>query len=150
MYEPRNLLRRPASSPAVRTRQETVPNGGQTMLPPTGELFSIIDRLDQVVQQETQALDKNGVADLGAFTRRKSQILLEITRLTRLMNGRARDARLDERLGRLKVNLAHNRDTLETHLRAARQLSELIADASRDAESDGTYSAGNGQGRQEQ
>jgi hypothetical protein len=53
------------------------------------------------------------------------------------------------RLAGLRAKLDVNRAVLETHLAAVREVATVLADAIRDAESDGTYSPsiGGGGGR---
>jgi flagellar biosynthesis/type III secretory pathway chaperone len=97
-------------------------------------------RLEEVVQQETEALQSRRVVDLEAYNTRKSQCLLELTRALRLLEGVAPDRALMERMSRLRSLLEANRAILKMHLDAAQEISTIIADALREAESDGTYS----------
>ena len=107
----------------------------------SSELLTMVRRLEQVVDAETAALAENRVIDLAVYTRKKSQILLEVTRLTKMMKLPSADAELHNGLQSLKHSLDVNRSTLDLHLRAASQLTEVISDAVKAAESDGTYSA---------
>lgn len=101
----------------------------------------MVERLEEVVDAETAALTEHRVMDLAVYTRKKSQLLLEVTRLTRMMKLPSADAKLHSQLQSLRSSLDLNRTTLDLHLRAANQLTEVISDAVRAAESDGTYSA---------
>lgn len=105
------------------------------------ELLTTVERLEEIVDAETVALAEHRVMDLAVYTRKKSQLLLEVTRLTRMMNLPSADAQLHDRLQSLRSSLDLNRNTLDLHLRAANQLTEVISEAVRAAESDGTYSA---------
>lgn len=105
------------------------------------ELLTMVERLEEVVDAETAALTEHRVMDLAVYTRKKSQLLLEVTRLTRMMKLPSADAKLHSQLQSLRTSLDLNRTTLDLHLRAANQLTEVISDAVRAAESDGTYSA---------
>ena len=82
-----------------------------------------IERLEEVVDQETTALRSRAAIDLKDFNNRKSQGLLELNRALR---------------GFDKLDV--NRAVLKTHLEAVREVATILADAIRDAESDGTYS----------
>ena len=98
-----------------------------------------IARLEQVVEQETAALSSRAPADLRDFTNRKNQGLLEFTRSMRQFQGaRPSDAVL-ARLAGLREKLDTNSAALKRHLEAVREVSTIMADAIRDAESDGTY-----------
>jgi len=104
------------------------------------ELLTTVERLEEIVDAETVALAEHRVMDLAVYTRKKSQLLLEVTRLTRMMKLPSADSQLHGRLQSLRSSLDLNRNTLDLHLRAANQLTEVISDAVRAAESDGTYS----------
>ncbi len=146
IYERSNLPVQQGGPAAVREVDLPDSTDRPGKMPSDQELLTIIDRLEEVVQTETAALEQHIVSDLAAFTRKKSQILLEVTRLARLVKSPTANVRIDDRLMSLKTSLAQNRDTLEIHLRAARELNEIISDTVRDAESDGTYSSAGGQG----
>ncbi len=53
----------------------------------------------------------------------------------------APDEVIRSRLPRLRSKLSRNQELLAIHLAAAREISDVLAQAMRDAESDGTYSA---------
>lgn len=99
-----------------------------------------IERLEEVVDEETAALRSRAAIDLRDFNNRKSQGLLELNRALRGLDGAARDKAVPGRLARLRAKLEVNRTVLETHLVAVREVATVLADAIRDAESDGTYS----------
>jgi hypothetical protein len=98
-----------------------------------------VDRLEEVVDQETAALQARRAVDLKEFNDRKSQGLLELTRAMRHMQGAAPDAAAVARLASLRGKLELNRAALKLHLDAVREISTVVADAMRNADSDGTY-----------
>jgi hypothetical protein len=98
-----------------------------------------IQRLEEIVDQETMALRSRKAVNLKDFNDRKSQALLELTRSLRQMQGAAPDPALAARVGSLKVKLAVNQAALKVHLEAVREISTSLSDAIRQAESDGTY-----------
>ena len=104
-------------------------------------LVTTIERLEQVIDQETQELRKYRVADLGDFNRRKSQGLLELSRVMRGLGEAALDGRVQASLAQLRSKLDTNLSVLRMHLAAAQEVSAIISRAIQDAESDGTYSA---------
>jgi hypothetical protein len=105
-----------------------------------GVIGKAAERLEQVIDQETMALQTRTGLDLKDFNDRKSLGLLELTRAMRHIEGAAPDPALHARLARLRAKLEINRAALRTHLEAVREISTIVADAMRNAESDGTYS----------
>ncbi|MCC7253296.1 flagellar protein FlgN [Hyphomicrobium sp.] len=98
-----------------------------------------IQRLEEIVDQETLALRTRKAINLKDFNDRKSQALLELTRSLRHVQGTSPDPALAARVGALKVKLAVNQAALKVHLEAVREISTSLSDAIRHAESDGTY-----------
>ena len=101
-----------------------------------------IERLEEVVDQETAALRSRAGIDLADFNNRKSQGLLDLNRALRSHDGLARDKAALARLAGLRAKLDANRAVLKTHLDAVREVANVLADAIRDTELDGTYSPG--------
>lgn len=105
-----------------------------------GMLEGAIQRLEEIVDQETAALRVHAVIDLKDFNDRKNHALLELTRALRHLSGGKDSQALSLRLTRLRTKLEINRGVLRMHLEAVREISTTLADAIRDADSDGTYS----------
>jgi hypothetical protein len=101
---------------------------------------SALARLEEAVEQETAALRARKSVDLKEFHERKSQGLLELTRAMRHIDGGAPTPSLMQRLASLREKLDANSALLKLHLDAVREISAVMTDAIRDAESDGTYS----------
>jgi hypothetical protein len=99
-----------------------------------------IERLEEVVEQETTALKSRAAIDLNDFNNRKSHGLLELNRALRGLDGSTRDKAALARLASLRAKLEANQAVLKMHLEAVREVAGVLADAIRDAESDGTYS----------
>ncbi len=95
-------------------------------------------RLEETVDLETDALISHQPIDFADINRRKSQTLLELTRLSRALPAAA-DARLAQRLRPLRDKLAENQHVLEMHLNAVREIADLMVSVLGEAESDGTY-----------
>src|SRR5262245_4329106 len=98
------------------------------------------ERLEQVIDQETAALKARTGLDLKDFNDRKSLGLLELTRAMRHIEGATPEPALVARLSRLRDKLEINRAALKIHLDAVKEISGIVAEAMRNAESDGTYS----------
>jgi hypothetical protein len=99
-----------------------------------------IERVEQVVEQETLALKQRKRDGLDDFNRRKSHGLLDLTRAVRAL-GAAPARGLQPRLQSLQAKLKENAAALKMHLEAVQEVSAVMARAIRDGESDGTYSA---------
>jgi hypothetical protein len=102
-------------------------------------LEGVLQRLEEVVEQETAALRTHAALDLNAFNNRKSQGLLELNRALRSVSSGVPDPALAVRLKRLRARLDTNHAVLKMHLDAVREISNIMADALREADSDGTY-----------
>jgi hypothetical protein len=99
-----------------------------------------IARLEEVVEQETVALKGRSAIDLNDFNNRKSQGLLDLNRALRGLDAPSKDTAAMARLASLRAKLDANQAVLKMHLEAVREVARVLADAIRDAESDGTYS----------
>lgn len=104
-------------------------------------LIASLKRLEATVAAETEALVAHRTFDQDAVNRRKSQSLLELTRLTRGLDPQRVAPEVADQLVRLRRTLQRNQDVVGLHLRAVEEISGVINEAVRFAESDGTYSA---------
>lgn len=104
-------------------------------------LTKSLDRLAETIEQENAALLARDLTALSEFNRRKSQSLLEITRLIRSTNEESLAGELTQRFAELREKLEINQDILARYMRAAQEVSEIISGAIHSANSDGTYSA---------
>lgn len=101
-------------------------------------MHAALGRLEEIVAAEVAALVGSNPADFADINRRKSQSLLEITRLARAVPVGS-EGELAPRLKTLGTALATDHRLLGLHLAASRQLSELMVNVLHEAESDGTY-----------
>ncbi|MGE7415896.1 flagellar protein FlgN [Methylobacterium tarhaniae] len=104
-------------------------------------LLACVKRLEAVVEEETEALEARLPADFDGLNHRKSQGLLELTRLTRGLDPADLDATVAIHLARLRDKLARNQEVVALHLRAIEEIDDTLAQAALAAESDGTYTA---------
>ncbi len=102
-------------------------------------LLQAIERLETVLLTETRALKSGAALDLAQMAGRKNQSLLEMSRLSRSITREQLSPPARARLDGLKANLSENQRVLSLHVAASRDLSELISESIRQAESDGTY-----------
>jgi hypothetical protein len=128
----------PAGSPAGP--DAAVAQTARAVAPPASAFFGIVDRLEAVLDAETEALSRNISADMTELGNRKRQGLLELTRTLRAAAVAGPKADIQERLRRFALTLERNRAVLGTQLRAVREIADIIAETIKEAESDGTYS----------
>ncbi len=102
-------------------------------------VLAAIDRLEDLLDQETATLSRMSLDELKDFNRRKSLCLLDFTRAARPLTERAVDERLRERVRRLRESIDRNAAVLQTHLEAVREIAGTVAQSLHERESDGTY-----------
>jgi hypothetical protein len=101
----------------------------------------ILERLRATIDAENQDLDLGRPVQYEAYSLRKNQGLLELNRLIPALNGAAAAGPLREALADLHARLETNRRALALQLKACGAVSEIIARAIQDGQSDGTYTA---------
>lgn len=109
-------------------------------------LVSALERLEELVREETLALRAHADIDFAEISRRKSRSLLELTRIARAVPPRFDSGTLN-RVRALREALQQNFELLGLHLKAAQEVGSILHTAIRDAESDGTYSTAVSYGR---
>jgi len=115
------------------------PKGSRSVDPAVGVLRAL-KRLEDLIDEETATLQARQPMDFNDFTRRKSRGLLELIRATRTARDLRGDPRVAARLTGLRARLEKNCAVLQMHFEAVREVSVIITNAIREAESDGTYS----------
>ena len=123
---------------AVRSRADGQP-GEERHGAGWAAIEQAIQRLAVVVDQETAALKDHKAIDLNDFSNRKNQALLELNRAMRMLDGASPSGAVRASLGSLRAKLELNRAALKVHLEAVHEISSILADAIRAADSDGTY-----------
>jgi len=105
-------------------------------------LSTIIGRIEEAVEEETVGLKTDRTFDIKSSNARKSRYLYELTRAMKGMG--AHDIPADQKAGirRLRETLARNEAAIRAHMSAVNEVANLMQDAIRRAENDGTYSAG--------
>ena len=104
-------------------------------------LMKSLDRLEETLDMETAALTARDLSNLEEFNRRKSQCLLEISRIVRTAEVSALHPEATKRLQNLRGKIEHNQDILRRHMHAVQEVASIISSAIQKAESDSTYSA---------
>lgn len=108
---------------------------------PAALILPAVDRLRQTLEEENNDITRRGRVDYNAYNLRKSQGLLELRRLAPVIAGSRIGPALHDALVELQAMLEANRRLLRTQLKAAQAVSDIIARAIRESQSDGTYSA---------
>jgi hypothetical protein len=101
----------------------------------------IVERLIATIDEENRDLAQGRPAQYEAYGLRKNQGLLELNRLIPALDRALAPGRLREALTDLHAKLEANRRALAVQLRACAAVSEIIARAIQDGQSDGTYTA---------
>jgi hypothetical protein len=128
------------SATVIRHPNLAAANSGRSQSP-LAMLLPAVDRLCQTIDEENEDIARRGPVDYRAYNLRKSQGLLELNRLApALANNKPVSPVLRTALADLHAKLETNRRMLRTQLQAARAVSEIIARAIRESQSDGTYS----------
>jgi hypothetical protein len=102
--------------------------------------LAVIQRLEIVIDQESEALRLHQTTRLPELVDRKSQGLLELSHALRALDKRNPSVALVQGLAALRQKLEVNQRLLKNHLDAVNEVSLILSQAIRDAESDGTYS----------
>jgi hypothetical protein len=110
------------------------------MAGPVEMLMLAIERLQRTLEAENARIASRAPVDYHQFNLHKSQGLLELTRLMPLFAGTDISLSLRVALAGLKTKLEDNRRLLRVQLRAAHEVSEIIARTIQAGQSDGTYS----------
>lgn len=101
--------------------------------------LNTIERLECVLDAETAALQQHTGLDLSEFNHKKRHGVLELSRTMRVLDEEALEFAQGP-LNRLRGKVEKNLSILEIHMRAVHAVSDIIANAIQERESDGTYS----------
>ena len=101
----------------------------------------IVERLVATIEAENRDLEQGRRAKYEAYSQSKNQGLLELNRLIPALSGATAAGPLRDALAVLHAKLETNRRALAVQLKACEAVSEIIARAIQDGQSDGTYTA---------
>ena len=113
---------------------------GEQSLAAHSSIHRTMQRIESLVDRETEALRSRSPIDLRESNNGKSQALLELGLVARTLEGTSPDADLIQRLKALHGKLENNRALLRKHLEAVREIAGVVAGTIQDTEWDGTYS----------
>jgi hypothetical protein len=113
----------------------------RTQSPAVAAALPIVERLSATIDAENRDLEQGRPAQYEVYSLRKNQGLLELNRLIPALDRAAAAGPLREALADLHAKLEINRRALAVQLKACAAVSEIIARAIQDGQSDGTYTA---------
>ena len=100
---------------------------------------TVLGRLDMIIENENQRIGHDPEFDFKVSNAHKSRCLYELTMLFRSADPKDLAANHVEQLHALKAKLKVNARRVEAHLNAVRTVADLLKNAVRDADGDGTY-----------
>jgi len=114
---------------------------GDQPAPKPSRLASIINRIEETVEEETRSIRTNMKFDLKTSNARKSRYLYELNKAVKGADAPQFVAEQRDAIVRLREKLATNEAAILAHLNAVSEVATLIQGAIQSAEADGTYSA---------
>jgi hypothetical protein len=109
--------------------------------PAASAALPIVERLIATIDAENRDLEQGRRVKFEAYSLSKNQGLLELNRLIPALGGATASGPLADALAGLHAKLEINRRALAVQLKACEAVSEIIARAIQDGQSDGTYTA---------
>ena len=104
-------------------------------------------KLIEIVEEENFVLERHKVVSHSGYTDRKNHALRELMAAQRFEGSPARIQTFKPLLSRLSSALKVNASLLKLHISAVGEISDIIVESLREADSDGTYSRGMPRGR---
>jgi hypothetical protein len=108
---------------------------------------AVVKRLQVALAEETACLTSGRATDLSQFNNRKGQGLLELNTALAAVAGGPQHREVIEQLVCLKAKVDENMRALRLHISALNEITGILTDAIKEAESDGTYSPARGSRR---
>lgn len=100
---------------------------------------TVLGRLEMIVDNENQRIGSDPQFDLKVSNAHKSRCLYELTMLFRSTDAQELAGAHIGQMHALKEKLALNARRVEAHLHAVRAVADILKNAARDADGDGTY-----------
>ncbi len=101
----------------------------------------VLKRLDGILEAENEALGTDPAFDVNASNIRKSKSLYELSALVRSVPPGEMTESHAVLLQQIHTRLELNAIRVKAHMDAVQQVTELLRDAAKEAEADGTYTA---------
>lgn len=100
---------------------------------------SVLGRLEMIIDNENERIGSDAQFDLKVSNAHKSRCLYELTMLFRATDPQELAVNYMDQMHVLKNKLALNARRVEAHLHAVRTVADILKNAARDADGDGTY-----------
>ncbi|TCR04000.1 hypothetical protein EDF70_10295 [Neorhizobium sp. JUb45] len=100
---------------------------------------TVLGRLEMIIDNENQRIGHDPEFDFKVSNAHKSRCLYELTMLFRSSDPKELATNHVDQLHALKAKLKVNARRVEAHLNAVRTVADLLKNAVRDADGDGTY-----------
>lgn len=100
---------------------------------------TVLGRLEMIIDNENQRIGHDPEFDFKVSNAHKSRCLYELTMLFRSSDPKELANNHVDQLHALKAKLKVNARRVEAHLNAVRTVADLLKNAVRDADGDGTY-----------
>jgi hypothetical protein len=114
---------------------------GRPQSPAAAAALPIVQRLVATIDAENRDLEQGRRVKYEAYSLSKNQGLLELNRLAPALGVATAAGPLRDALAELHAKLEINRQALAVQLKACHAVSEIIARAIQNGQSDGTYTA---------
>ncbi|SOC45407.1 hypothetical protein SAMN05892877_11587 [Rhizobium subbaraonis] len=101
---------------------------------------TVLNRLENIVDAENAGIGVDPKFDLQTSNAHKSRCLYELSMLSRDVAAEMMPRSFGPQMQSLREKLAVNAQRIAAHLEAARAVVQLLKDAVREQEDDGTYS----------
>ena len=102
--------------------------------------IAIIRRIEVSIDAESVVLREQNTEQFAELNKIKAHCLVDLTRLSRVAGGWQSDAEMQRQLSSLKLALDRNKQIVEAHLSAAREVSKILTKLIKSSDYDGTYS----------
>lgn len=110
---------------------------------PNSTLPAIVADLGRLLEREKQELQAGRYDQLAGFAAEKHHLLAQMSQAVQRNSGGSLDAEQGRMVAGMREMLAGNMAMLKYRIDAINELADTIEQATREAESDGTYGAGN-------
>lgn len=131
--------RTPAEQPPARQHSKTLPTPDAVAAQGSGDQLALIERIETILREETEALRQSDTSILARSMERKAQALVELNRAVASSREFFVTPPARARLTALRRALAANEAALKVQMRALEELVSIFTSSLLDAESDGTY-----------
>lgn len=133
-----------------RTQARPLPSRHQAQTSSLGGIQTAtiaIERIEGLLRDETAALRTQENLDLADYNKRKSHSIVDFNNAMRALSAAEIDQAFQDRLLRLRRELAANLALIKVHISATHEIASVLSQAVQNADSDGTYSRSSAIGR---